>query len=64
MTDEKRTLIAVCMNIWVSILTFWRIDRVSPLRWSSNSLKESRSVCFRPSLNTCMPKRWTASRAK
>ncbi len=32
MTEEKRTLMAVLLNIWVSILTFCNIESVSPLR--------------------------------
>ena len=30
--EEKRTLMTVLMNIWVSILTFCNTDNVSPLR--------------------------------
>ena len=38
MIEEKRTLMAVFMKIWVSVRTFCSTDRVSPLRVSSNSL--------------------------
>ncbi len=38
MREEKRTLMAVFMKIWVSVRTFCSTDRVSPLRVSSNSL--------------------------
>ena len=62
--DENRMLMNELTNCCVSIRTFCRTDSVSPLRCSSNSWKDSRRVCLRPSLKICMPNFWTASRVR
>ena len=64
MIEENSTLIREFTNRSVSVFTFCMTETVSPLRLSSNSWKESRRVCFRPSLTTFIPKRATAMRAR
>ncbi len=55
MIEENTTLIREFTNRSVSVFTFCMMETVSPLRLSSNSWKESRRVCLRPSLKTSHP---------
>ena len=64
MIEANTTLIREFTNRSVSVFTFCMTETVSPLRLSSNSWKESRRVCFRPSLKTSIPKRATAMRER
>src|SRR3954468_11755946 len=61
-SEENSTLINELINRSASVFTFCKTESVVPLLLSSNSWKESRKVCFNPSLKIFIPKRATALR--